>query len=244
MTKKIIDIAASSIFLFCIFILLPACSSQHGDRKDETSDEQKTNTTLVGTQMCKKCHMKIDTLIVSGSHKNLSCETCHGGGSVHISDPIVYKMVVPSGRKDCATCHANNSKSADIKQIDIAKHNVGSKCVKCHNPHQTGFGWIAGNNKRIDNSSVCSMCHAKINKVRMGGVHKVVECESCHAGWEKHLDNPRATKPQKSSERAFCGKCHSKELAPHSTKIKQVDLKEHNTESKCTECHNPHSPWE
>jgi nitrate/TMAO reductase-like tetraheme cytochrome c subunit len=50
----------------------------------------------------------------------------------------VEKILKPTGREFCGSCHALNAaklKSA-IFQIDLYKHNIGKNCIECHNPHQ------------------------------------------------------------------------------------------------------------
>jgi hypothetical protein len=241
MNRKSIVIVAAIVVLINMLMIFGCMSNS----KDNTELTIKTADSYIGTAACKKCHSKIDTLIFSGFHKGIDCEKCHGPGSVHLTGPIVHKMKVHSERTDCALCHANDStKAAGIKQVDISKHNPNSKCIKCHDPHNTGFGRLAGDKKQNANSSACIICHAKVNKMRLGGVHKTVECQACHSSWEKHLDNPKAAKPTKTPTRNFCGKCHGQGLVSASGKIKLIDLKEHNVDANCTECHNAHSPWD
>jgi hypothetical protein len=244
MIKKFIFSGSTVLIMFLIAIAMSGCGNNNVNEGEGGKGEQTVNkSAVVGNKACYECHSNIDTAKMSGPHKDIDCEKCHGPGAMHLSDPIVYSMKHSSERAFCAGCHAKDSaKSAGIKQIDPAVHNTGKKCIECHDPHNTGFGTLAGKG-RVANSNTCNLCHAKINQVRLKGVHKTVECESCHSGWEKHLVSPRATKPLKPTERAFCGKCHGKGIST-SGNIKKIDLKEHNIEAKCIECHNPHSPWE
>jgi hypothetical protein len=245
MKKKFYGLVATIVVLLNIVILVYACTGSHPETEEGTvKEELKTENSLTGNSVCRECHSQIDTLKVTGFHKSVSCEACHGSATLHLSDPIVYKMNRPAERDLCASCHANDSSAAaGVKQIDIAAHNKGKKCIQCHDPHHTGFGRLAGDSKNA-NSSACTICHAKINNTRLKGVHKNVECQSCHAGWEKHLDSPRASKPGKSTERASCAKCHGKGVAQPTGNTKLVDMNEHNSDAKCIDCHNAHSPWD
>jgi len=238
MNKKnfvIIAIMAISFNLLLIF----GCAENTKNNVEKTINNSDT---IIGNAICKKCHKKIDTLIVSGSHKNLNCETCHGSGSMHRSSPMANKMILPIKRTDCALCHSGkSSKSKDAKQIDTITHFPNNRCIKCHDPHNTGFGRLANS---TPNSSTCSICHSKVNAVRLGSSHRTVECQSCHLGWEKHLVNPKKVKPTKTTTREFCGQCHGQGIASATTKIKLIDLKEHMPDMKCIECHKAHCPVE
>ena len=90
-------------------------------------------------------------------------------------------------------------------------------------------------------SAVCATCHEAIDTTKASGKHKGLACESCHGPGYQHDQDP-SIKLFKPGTREFCGRCHSK----NSTRpdfIMQQDLKEHNPDNKCIECHNPHNPW-
>jgi hypothetical protein len=72
------------------------------------------------------------------------------------------------------------------------------------------------------------------------GKHSSVACLACHGSADQHLKGPAKGTISKPSERSFCGKCH----ANGSKTVKQIDLKEHNPDGKCIECHIAHNPLE
>jgi hypothetical protein len=244
MIHKMIPTGSLFLILFLTGLFISGCGREQDENNLKNNETVVIENKIAGSQWCHECHGRTDSVKMTGFHKKIDCEKCHGPGSLHLSDPIVYEMRRPSDRLFCTKCHASDSgNSGNIMQIDPDSHNPGKRCISCHNAHTGGFGQPEKNGS-APGSSTCSMCHAKINVTRLKGVHKSVECQSCHAGWEQHLENQKAFKPQKSSERAFCGKCHGKGQAPASGRIKQIDLKEHNPEAKCIECHNAHSPWD
>lgn len=91
-------------------------------------------------------------------------------------------------------------------------------------------------------NSACIDCHEEIDTLKRTDKHAFINCESCHGPGYLHIEDPTPENIVRNTEREFCGRCHTKN-ASRAKIIKQVDLAEHNTESKCVECHNPHAPW-
>jgi|SRR5665648_224023 len=90
----------------------------------------------------------------------------------------------------------------------------------------------------------CLECHQDIEDLKEMDVHSTIHCETCHGPGQKHVVSSESSDIFKPSDREFCGSCHSKNAAKKKDAIFQVDLKEHNVEKKCIDCHNPHQPWE
>ena len=91
--------------------------------------------------------------------------------------------------------------------------------------------------------SACFECHQDVKDVKALDVHKDIHCETCHGPGQKHVQSSNAEDIIKPSGREFCGRCHGLNAAKQNDVITQVDLKKHNTEKNCLECHNPHEPW-
>ncbi len=91
---------------------------------------------------------------------------------------------------------------------------------------------------------VCFECHQDIEDLKLQDVHSEIHCETCHGPGLKHSENGDTTGLVRPTSREFCGLCHSKNAAKQKSAIFQVDLKEHNVDRRCIECHNPHQPWE
>lgn len=90
----------------------------------------------------------------------------------------------------------------------------------------------------------CFTCHQDIEDLKSTDVHSTIHCETCHGPGQKHVTTSAAADILKPSGREFCGKCHSLNAARKQDAIFQVDLSKHNIDKNCTECHNPHQPWE
>jgi hypothetical protein len=90
----------------------------------------------------------------------------------------------------------------------------------------------------------CFECHQDIEDLKAQDVHSAIHCETCHGPGQKHVISGEAGDILKPSGREFCGSCHELNAAKQKTVVFQVDLSKHNIGKNCTECHNPHQPWE
>ena len=87
----------------------------------------------------------------------------------------------------------------------------------------------------------CENCHGDIADVKSKGVHKGVNCESCHGPQAKHADDPGSVVPVKLDTKVLCARCHQANLAKPKS-FPQVDAPEHSSGAACNTCHQPHSP--
>jgi len=90
----------------------------------------------------------------------------------------------------------------------------------------------------------CSDCHDDMASLKAEGLHDVLTCEACHGPGYLHVASGEAKDILVPSGREFCGKCHAMNVARPDDHIMQIDIKEHNIENNCVECHNPHEPWQ
>ena len=128
-----------SLFLVIRHFLVPESFYKFGHyRADALKDNEDHQVKYIDAAMCSACHTDIDSLKVSGPHKNINCQTCHGPGYLHVEDPSKNVLIKPTERAFCGKCHSLNAARPCniIKQQDIAQHNIDNKCVECHNPHQ------------------------------------------------------------------------------------------------------------
>ena len=105
----------------------------------------------------------------------------------------------------------------------------------------------------IDNADVelhyagqqaCFECHQDIEDMKVLDVHSDIRCETCHGPGLKHVTSGEAGDILKPESREFCGSCHALNAAKPRNAIFQIDLTKHNIGRNCTECHNPHQPWD
>jgi hypothetical protein len=106
------------------------------------------------------------------------------------------------------------------------------------------LGDNAGRELHYAGQQACFECHQDIEDLKLKDVHVTIHCETCHGPGLKHVTSADAADIVKPGSREFCGSCHEKNAAKRQTAIVQIDLKSHNTDKNCIECHNPHQPWE
>jgi hypothetical protein len=87
-----------------------------------------------GKLACDECHAEELSKLARFSHKNLSCEACHGPAQEHAKNPDVKLEKPHFGH--CVRCHeANPARPKTHKQVVSREHYAGSKCTECHVPH-------------------------------------------------------------------------------------------------------------
>jgi hypothetical protein len=167
---------------------------------------------------------------LSGNHRGVACETCHGPAAAHVESPLDTKPVVPKTRAFCVTCHAYNpSRPTGFPQIDPVTHNPMIECKVCHDPHAPVPPVVP---------EQCSACHGQIARQKALSRHAGLQCTACHEAPDAHKTNPRGVRPTKPATRDFCGTCHS----GMEGSIPQIDLKQHGAPYMCWQCHYPHYP--
>jgi hypothetical protein len=139
--KTLLPLLAVFICLFLVarHFLIPESFGKYGHYRANSMDEiAAIPTHYVGKEVCADCHDTEAAKLASDLHKGLTCEVCHGPGSLHIEDQEKGILVKPGSREFCGTCHNINAarRTEVIHQIDIKTHNIERvNCIDCHNPH-------------------------------------------------------------------------------------------------------------
>jgi len=93
-----------------------------------------------GRQYCKDCHQSEFSSIIESPHFIIECENCHGLSGRHPEDP--QTLSIERSPEHCLRCHARlpypQTLRAEIKGIEPERHNKGTPCIICHNPHSPG----------------------------------------------------------------------------------------------------------
>lgn len=88
----------------------------------------------------------------------------------------------------------------------------------------------------------CQECHEENVAAINASKHLNIQCENCHGPAIDHPEDPE--KLTIDTSRELCLRCHASldyKGNPRS-KIKAIDPQGHNTDTECSECHNPHNP--
>ncbi len=118
------------------YFLTPESFKQYGWYRGLALTELRARPLVfAGRKACEECHSDEVAKLSKFSHKNLSCEACHGPRYEHAQDPDIKMQVVAFSH--CLRCHeANPSRPKTHKQIVSKEHYAtGSKCIECHLPH-------------------------------------------------------------------------------------------------------------
>jgi DmsE family decaheme c-type cytochrome len=201
----------------------------------------------VGSEACTTCHTGYDISIAASKHGQIrnartpaaamGCESCHGPGEAHASDPEKIKPVqfnklhASDVTATCGTCH-NRGVHALWKGSQHEQRNVS--CVTCHSIHKPRS--TTGQLKAINQQQQCMSCHRdKVAKLDRSGHMPVregkMECTSCH--------NPHGSTNVRllragNTVNESCASCHTEKRGPF--------LFEHAGVSgeSCATCHDPH----
>lgn len=214
------------------YLILPSSLVDTRFHRESTVErEVAKNIAFAGATICGNCHVDQAAKKVSGYHKTLSCEGCHGAAQTHIENPSL-KPAVPKGREFCVFCHAYDaSRPTGFPQVNPVLHNPVKACITCHNPHDP---------VPRETPRECSACHAQIANIKTVSPHALIGCPSCHNVPVKHKITPRSVRPTKPDTREFCGKCHGKDSGRNDAP--KIDLATHGERFLCWECHYPHRP--
>jgi hypothetical protein len=126
-------------FLILRHFLIPESFGQFGFYRGASLDEISQNPLkFAGQKMCLECHQDIDDLKQQDVHSDVNCESCHGPGQKHSENGDTTLLDLSVSRESCGICHSKNAakKKEAVFQVNLKEHNVGKKCIECHNPHR------------------------------------------------------------------------------------------------------------
>ena len=186
-----------------------------------------------GGEACAECHDAIFAKKMTGFHRGVACETCHGPSYAHTQAPDTAKPMLPRSRSHCLLCHEYlPSRPTGFPQVVAESHNPVKPCITCHSPHDP---------KPPQVPKGCEACHTKIQRTLALSRHTSLSCTTCHETPKQHNNIPREYPPKKMQTRESCGKCHAQN-APGLKEIPRVNMASHGQKYLCWECHSPHMP--
>ena len=147
-------------------------------------------------------------LIGTWAEPGITCEACHGPGSLHVSNPRGVSLKIDRSSAACGECHVRGGAEAVNASGGFIKHHeqyeelfqskhVTLECVLCHDPHE---GVVAlRRQEQPTTRTSCENCHFEKAKYQASKamVASGVQCIDCHM--------PRVTKSAVGNAAEFTG---------------------------------------
>jgi hypothetical protein len=186
-------------------------------------------------------------LVGTWSEPGVTCEECHGPGSLHISDPYGVSMEIDRDGEQCGDCHIRGAiESVDASGGFIKHHeqfeelfqskHITIDCVTCHDPHAGVIQLRKAEEGTPITRTSCENCHFEEAMYQDSKIHPLVaECIDCHM--------PRVTKSAVGNAELFTGDIRTHLMAISPTQIGQfsedgsVALSQLGLDFACRNCH-------
>lgn len=204
---------------------------------------------------CGRCHTTgyrpeghqddMPGIVGTWAEPGITCEECHGPGSLHAANPYGVMMVVDRDSELCGRCHLRGAPEQvnasggfiehheQYEELFQSKHAV-LKCVQCHDPH-VGVVQLRRTDQQTTRTQ-CENCHFQQAKYQ-SDVHKAVgvACIDCHM--------PRIVKSAWGDPEKFTGdiRTHLMAIDPEQvgqfTEDGKVALSQISLDFACRHCH-------
>ncbi len=186
-------------------------------------------------------------MVGTWAEPGITCERCHGPGSLHAENPRGVRVVVDRDAELCGECHVRGASEAvnasggfirhheQYEELFQSKH-VALDCIICHDPH---IGVIQLRKaEQPTTRTQCENCHFQQAKYQNSKVHKAmkVACIDCHM--------PRVTKSAVGDIEKFTGDLRTHLMAIDFDQIGQfsedgkVALSQLGLDFSCRSCHS------
>lgn len=195
----------------------PAFLAEFGFHPKNTEENREAWASLpiqyVSSSICVDCHQGEYALRGKGSHRTISCETCHGPAREHIATGA--PEVLDTSRGLCGLCHARLvSRPSNFPQVNMAEMGGDEECITCHDPHEPRVGIPPLTPHALEGRTDCQLCHGPHEPWLESppeyphSLEGHTECLSCHGPPEFRgatLPHP----PHSLEGRTNCLLCHS-----------------------------------
>jgi len=186
-------------------------------------------------------------LVGTWAEPGITCEECHGPGSLHMADPYGVSMDIDRDAEQCGDCHIRgaiesvNASGGFIKHHEQYEELFQSKhvtidCVICHDPHAGVVQLRMAEKDTPTTRTQCENCHFEQAMFQDSKVHPLVAaCIDCHM--------PRVTKSAVGNAEMFTGDIRTHLMAINPTQIGQFSedgseaLSQLGLDFACRSCH-------
>jgi predicted CXXCH cytochrome family protein len=220
--------------------------------------------TSTGAAKCLLCHSeKRVALIADTPHGDRSdpntpfaqheCESCHGPGSIHVSQSRRGKGRPPMiafsqdshtslsvQTETCLACHDNHDDGFTSLAWDDMVHNRNTTCADCHVAHVDSSQVP----NRPAETEACLDCHGRADGEAPliawdGSLHAndQVSCRNCH-----RMHVPGSLLEDVHAQTANCAACHANPEIEHGP-IAWADSVHANEDMACADCHTIHTDF-
>ncbi len=202
----------------------------------------------VGVRTCAGCHDETVTAFAAGTHGRAmsqrgqplpehACESCHGPGGEHASDPAQANIRAGKGASHaeaslgCLTCHA--AQHGGLLAQSPGHRRTGVTCLDCHvSGHSPAPAEPLLARTRAE---TCTPCHrSQAAQFNLPFAHREgrvpFECMSCHSVHGGTTTGGRI----EELGRAACVTCHTEKIGPFVFSHPPREV------AGCQACHRPH----
>ena len=227
-TMVVLVLFALSTFIFSSQLYADSATDQ---------TEEKNLYTRKGADTCLKCHdqdyKKFAVLPIfytkHGNRHNprspmgqLQCESCHGPGRAHATEPKVGQKrapIITFGKKakssyeqqnsQCLQCHSDGNRTTWPGSTHQAQNML---CVDCHSIHKRNDPVLSP----VKQNDFCYSCHTKQRaEFARSSVHPVrygqMNCSQCHNPHGTFSDSLLKT----ATKNDTCYSCHAEKRGPY-----------------------------
>jgi len=130
-------------------------------------------------------------IVGTWNEPGITCERCHGPGSLHVANPQGVPMAIERDSELCGECHLPGAPDAVNASGGFVQHHEGYedlfqgkhaiiRCVQCHDPHVGVVQLRQAGEKTVRAS--CENCHFDQAKYQDSEAHPalLVTCIDCH----------------------------------------------------------------
>lgn len=193
MRRTILIAGSVAVIALIVWVAIPVASgvvrmySFRGDRAQAAW--QQIVPSWGDAKLCGTCHTTEHARLLTASHQNIGCQSCHGALADHEKDPAGGTKTPTDAV--CLKCHTKVDGQPSYFNAVVAKDHYVSTCLACHDPHTTKANRPPVVIHPLTNLPPCVTCH---------GPDKFKERDVRH--------------PSTASNDAYCLSCHLEGRGP------------------------------